>query len=95
MKITSLCSRNEFLPLHSTDFSEALLEAHETEVARLKTYYEVNNNYELKTYYEINTSRVQNLLRCINVRSLELLSTKDKTNLVFTEVGINDELKVI
>ena len=57
-----MCSRNEFLPLHSTDFSEALLEAHETEVARLKTYYEVN------------TSRAQYLLRGKHLQSSILIT---------------------
>ena len=64
-------------------------------MARLKTYYEVNNNYELKTYDEVNTSRAQNLLRCVNARGVKLLSTEDKTNLIFTEVGFNEELVVI
>ena len=37
--------RNLFSPLHSIDFTEDLLELHEAEVAKMKSY--VNNNKEL------------------------------------------------
>ncbi|XP_023336270.1 protein regulator of cytokinesis 1 [Eurytemora carolleeae] len=82
--------RNEFLPLHSTDFSEALLEAHETEVARLKTYYEDHKELFLKVskrqevwnkFMELER-RAKDPSRLMNARGNSLLLEEKERNKV-------------
>jgi len=73
--------RNTFLPLHSTDYTEDVLKAHEDEVSRLKHYYNVHEDLfrlvskwqEVWEKYQELERKAKDPSRLINARGNALL----------------------
>lgn len=82
--------RNAFLPLHSTNFNDALLDAHEAEVQRLKEHYKVHQDLFVKVekrqevwnkFKELE-SRAKDPSRLMNTRGNTLLLEEKERNKV-------------